>query len=164
MNMITTPGAALCLAILSGCVGTTGGTVTEMATATTAIRGVMSAPQPPSEADLALSCSEVNTRTANLYARFKELDAAQRKKQRKQAAVNGVINLGTGILGGVAAAGAGTVNGVRAAASATTIARGSLMGLAASEGSAARLKDVNDTTLIATRISQLEKVKFEKGC
>jgi hypothetical protein len=60
--------------------------------------------------------------------------------------------------------GAGSVTGIQNAAMATSYGRAALGNLARTESSTQQLKDVNDAMLIAERVGQLEKVKFEKGC
>ena len=70
-HVFLTSATALALA---GCVSG-GGTATEMVTATSGMRGVMQATEPPSREDYALSCSAVNSRILNLYARYAEIEA-----------------------------------------------------------------------------------------
>jgi hypothetical protein len=148
---------------LSGCV-TGGGTATDMVTATSGMRGLIQAQEPPSSEDYALSCGAVNTRISNLYARYAEIEAEQRGRQRQQALVGGIFDVGTTLIGGQAIMGAGSVTGIQNAAMATNYGRAALGNLARTESSTQQLKDVNDAMLIAQRVGQLEKVKFEKGC
>lgn len=156
--------AATCAALtLSGCVSG-GGTATDMVTATAGMRGVMQATEPPTKEDFALSCGAVNQRLANLYGRYAELEAEQRARQRQQAMVGGLLDVGTTLIGGSAIMGAGSATGIQNTAMAVNVGRSALGGLANSESSAQQLKEVNSTMLIAQRAGQLEKVKFQKGC
>jgi hypothetical protein len=157
----TVPALALCAFTVSACMP--GGTPAQMATAMAGFSGVTQATTPPSKADLAMSCKDVNARLGNLYARYNQLEAEQQAKQRKSAMVDGALDIGLGILGTGMATGAGSVSAIRNAQLATTVGGGAI-GLARAESSAVSLKDVNDTTAIATRTAQLEKVKLEKGC
>ncbi|WP_236858317.1 hypothetical protein [Cereibacter sphaeroides] len=59
---------------------------------------------------------------------------------------------------------AGSATGLRNVGLATDAGRSALGAVAGRESSTQQLKDVNDAMLIAQRIGQLEKVKFEKGC
>lgn len=155
------PSMALCAVTLTGCMP--GGTPTQMATAMAGFSGVTQATTPPSKADLALSCKDVNSRLSNLYARYQVLEAEQQAKQRQTAMVDGALDIGLGILGTGMATNAGSVSAIRNAQMATAVGGGAI-GLARAESSAVSLKDVNDATAIATRTAQLEKVKLEKGC
>lgn len=155
------PGLALCAFTFSACMP--GGTPTQMATAMAGFSGVTQVGGPPSQADLALSCKDVNARLANLYGRYQVLEAEQKAKQRQTAMVDGALGLGLGILGTGMATNAGSVSAIRTAQTVTTVGGGAIS-LARAESSAISLKEVNDTTAIATRTAQLEKVKLEKGC
>ena len=140
-----------------------GGTPTQMATAMAGFSGVTQAAAPPSKADLAMSCKDVNARLSNLYARYQVLEAEQAAKQRKAAMVDGALGIGLGILATGMATHAGSLTAIRNAQMATTVGGGAI-GLARAESSAVSLKEVNHSTAIATRTAQLEKVKLEKGC
>ena len=150
--------------VLSGCFTGGGGTATEMVAATTAIRGVTQAVEPPSETDYKLSCNELNMRTGNLYARYAELEKEQKARQRKKNITNGLINTGITVAGIAGMGNAGTLNGVRNVGIATGVARTGLSGVASAETNTQQLKDVTNATLIAQRVNQLERVKMEKGC
>ena len=155
------PGLALCAYALSGCMS--GGTPTQMATAMAGFSGVTRVGGAPSQADLALSCKDVNARLSNLYGRYQVLEAEQKAKQRQTAMVDGALDLGLGILGTGMATNAGSLTAIRNAQMAMTVGGGAIS-LARAETSAVSLKGVNDSTAIATRTAQLEKVKLEKGC
>lgn len=155
------PALALCAFTVSACMP--GGTPTQMATAMAGFSGVTQVGGPASQADLALSCKDVNARLANLYARYQVLEAEQQAKQRQTAMVDGALGLGLGILGTGMATNAGSVSAIRNAQTVATVGGGAIS-LARAESSAVSLKEVNDTTAIATRTAQLEKVKLEKGC
>lgn len=162
MKMLKLPAAVALVAFTtSACMP--GGTPTQMATAMAGFSGVTQAATPPSKADLAMSCKEVNARLGNLYARYQVLEAEQEAKQRKAAVVDGALGIGLGILGTGMATNAGSLNAIRNAQMATTVAGGGI-NLARAETSAVSLRDVNDSTAIASRTAQLEKVKLEKGC
>ncbi|MDH2328321.1 hypothetical protein QCN27_15755 [Cereibacter sp. SYSU M97828] len=148
---------------LAGCMGN-GGTATQMVSATQGMRGLMQSTEPPTQADYALSCAAVNSRLSNLYARYAEVEAEQRGRQRQQAMVGGLLDVGTTLIGGRAIMGAGSATGIQNTAMAVNYGRSALGGLAQAETSTQQLKDVNDAMLIAQRAAQLEKVKFEKGC
>ncbi len=150
----------LCGCTVSACMP--GGTPTQMATAMAGFAGVTQAAAPPSKADLAMSCKDVNARLGNLYARYQILEADQATKQRKAAMLDGALGLGFGILGTGMATNAGSLPAIRNAQIATTVGGGAI-GLARAESSAVSLKEVNDSTAIATRTAQLEKVKLETG-
>ena len=75
-----TASALVTLMTLSGCM--TGGTTTDFATATTAMRGAMSATEPPSAADYKLSCGDIATRTANLRMRYDAIEEDLKSGQR----------------------------------------------------------------------------------
>lgn len=162
MNLVLKSLAVVCgMAVLSGCVQP--GTATQMATAMTAFGGVTSATQPASKEDYALSCPELSKRLQNLYARYSEVEAEQRVRQRQTAMVDGALGVGLGILGAKAATGAGSVSAIRNTQAVMSAGEGAI-GLARAETSATDLKSVNDATIIAQRSAQLERLKFEKGC
>lgn len=146
---------------LTACVP--GGTSTQMVTAMTGMNAVVGANQAPTSADMAMSCKDVNARLNNLYARYNQIEAEQKAQQRKQAMVDGALGLGMGILGTNAIASAGSVDGIRAVSTAATVG-GGLVDLATAEKSGAQLQEVNNAAALATRASQLEKVKLQKGC
>lgn len=148
---------------LAGCV-TGGGTATQMVSATTGMRGLVQATEAPSQADYALSCDDVSSRVSNLYARYEELEKEQRARQRQTAMIGGLVDVGATLVGGAALSNAGSVAAIRNTGMAVNAGRSALTGLATQESSTQQLKDVNDSMLIAQRIGQLEKVKFEKGC
>lgn len=148
---------------LAGCMG--GGTAADMMVASTGMKTMMQATQPPSAADMALSCPEVATRLGNLYARYEEIDRQQRARANQAALVDGVLGVGTHLVGGQLLGAAGnSVQGMQAAAAATGYGSAALGQVITGESSASRLRDVNDASLLAQRIGQLEKVKLEKGC
>lgn len=147
---------------LSACMG--GGTATDFVTATAGMRGAINATEPPSEVDYQLSCAEVETRIANLRARYEAIEAEQRAAQRRQGLINGGIEALASVAGASAIANAGSAQAISNAATATNLGRGALMGLANQESSADQLATINDATLIATRMSQLQRVAFENGC
>lgn len=149
---------------LAGCVGTGGGTTNDMSTAATALGGLREAKEPPSKEDMALSCAQLGTRLSNLYGRYSEIEREQRARQMQNEMVSGIVSIGATIAGGSALAGAGSAAAIRNVGLATNYGRAALAGLATQESSAQKLKDVNDSMLIAQRITQLEKVKFDKGC
>lgn len=163
MTKVAKAMTAIGLAVtLSGCV--TGGTATDMVTAGAGMQGLVTATQPPSKDDYALSCPVVNQRLGNLYARYTEVEREQRARQRQSAMIGGLIDVGATVVGGSAMANAGSAAGLRNAGLATDAGRSALGAVAGRESSTQQLKDVNDAMLIAQRIGQLEKVKFEKGC
>ena len=142
-----------------------GGTATDMMVASTGMKNMLQATQPPSAADMALSCPEVTTRLNNLYARYQEVDRQQRARASQAAMVDGVLGVGTHLVGGQLLGVAGSsVQGMQAAAAATSYGSSALGQVITGETSAQKLRDVNDATLLAQRIGQLEKVKFEKFC
>ena len=96
--------AGLMMIGLMGCVP--GGGTTGFTTAMAGMGGMMRATEPPSKADYALSCKEVNGRLSNLYARYEEIAAVERAKEQQAALVDGA--LGTGMLGN-----AGSVSAIR---------------------------------------------------
>ena len=155
--------AASAVLLLGGCVSG-GGTATDMVTATTAIRGVTQATEPPSTEDYELSCGDVSDRLSNLYGRYEELEREQRARQRRASLVEGAVGMGVGVLGGSALANAGSATAVRNVGLATNYGGGALSSLARQESSTQQLKEVNDAMLIAQRAAQLERVKFDKGC
>lgn len=157
-----TASALVTLMTLSGCI--TGGTTTDFANATTAMRGAMSATEPPSAADYKLSCGDIATRTANLRARYDAIEAEQRAAQRKQGIINAGLGIGATLIGGSAIANAGSVQAINNAATATRVASSALGSLAVQESSSSQLSSVNDATLIATRMAQLQRVAFDNGC
>lgn len=57
------------------------GTVTDMMMASTGMKTMMQATQPPIAADTTLSCPEITTRLGNLYARYEEIDRRQRERR-----------------------------------------------------------------------------------
>lgn len=147
---------------LAGCV--TGGTATDMGSATTGVRGLVQATEPPSKDDFAMTCPAVTGRLANLYTRYAEIEQEQRARQRQSAVLGGIVDVGATLVGGSAMANAGSARALQTAGMATNYGRSAIGALATQESSTQQLKDVNDATLIGTRIGQLEKVKFEKGC
>ncbi|WP_226554742.1 hypothetical protein [Celeribacter naphthalenivorans] len=147
---------------LAGCVA--GGTASNMTTSNMAVSGLLQANEPPSKADYALSCQEVHQRVENLYARYSVLEKEQRARQQQASLINGVVGMGTTMVGGNAIMNAGSATAIRNASLAANYGGNALSALASQESSTQQLKDVNDTMLIAKRIGQLEKVKFEKGC
>lgn len=149
---------------LAGCVSGGGGTATDMISATTALNGLSAAKEPPSKEDMALSCTQVGSRLSNLYGRYSEIEREQRARQRQSELVGGIIGIGATIAGGSALSNAGSVTAIRNVGVATSYGRAALTGLALQESSAQRLQDVHDSLLIARRITELEKVKFDKGC
>ena len=149
--------------ILSACVSG-GGTATEMVSATSGLRALSSVTEAPSEADSKLSCADLNSRLANLYGRYEELDREQRARQRQAAFVGGIVNVGATLAGGSALAHAGSASAIRNVGLATNYGTAALTNLTSQESSTQQLKDVNDTMLIARRITQLERVKFDKSC
>lgn len=155
--------AASLAVLLAGCMGT-GGTATDMVTASTATRGLTQATEPPSAADRALSCAAVTTRLDNLYTRYAQIEKEQRSRQQTASLVNGVFDMGASMLGASAIMGAGSVQGVQNVAMATNYGRSALSGVMSAESSTQQLQDINDAMPIAQRAAQLEKVKFEKGC
>lgn len=159
-SILFAPCAALALA---GCVSG-GGNATQMVSATSGVRGLLQAQEPPSAADYALSCSAVNTRLSNLYSRYETIEAEQRAAQRKQALMGGVLDVGSTLIGANSIMGAGSATGLQNAALATQYGRAALGSVANSESSTQQLKDITDASLLAGRVGQLEKVKFEKGC
>ncbi len=163
--MICTKLAPLAMFVaLAGCVAGGSGTATDMISATTALNGLSAAKEPPSKEDMALSCAQVGSRLSNLYGRYSEIEREQRGRQRQSELVGGIVGIGATIAGGSALANAGSVTAIRNVGVATSYGRAALTGLAAQESSTQQLKDVNDSMLIAQRITQLEKVKFDKGC
>ena len=149
--------SGLMLIGLMGCVPT-GGT-TGFATAMAGMGGMMRATEPPSKADYALSCKEVNGRLSNLYARYEEIAAVERAKEQKAAIVEGALGvLGTGMLGN-----AGSISAIRNTQTVMAVGQG-LGALQAAEANKGQLKTINDTSLIAQRTAQLERVKVDKGC
>ena len=149
--------AGLMMVGLMGCVpagGTTGFT-----TAMAGMGGMMRATEPPSKADYALSCKDVNGRLANLYARYEEIAAVERAKEQQAAIVDGALGiLGTGMMGN-----AGSISAIRNTQTVMAVGQG-LGALQAAEASKGQLKTINDTSLIAQRTAQLERVKVDKGC
>lgn len=163
MKTIRAIGLGGALLALAACMGT--GTATDMMVASTGMKNMLQATQPPSEADMALSCAEVQIRLGNLYARYEEIDRQQRARASQAAVVGGVLGVGTHLVGGQLLGAAGnSVQGMQAAAAATSYGSAALGQVITGETSAQKLRDVNDASLLAQRIGQLEKVKFEKGC
>lgn len=147
---------------LAACMG--GGTATDMMVASTGMKNMLQATQPPSAADMALTCPEVTVRLGNLYARYEEVDRQQRARASQAAVVDGVLGVGTHLVGGQLLGAGASVQGMQAAAAATSYGSAALGQVITGESSAQKLRDVNDASLLAQRIGQLEKVKFEKGC
>jgi len=149
--------AGLMMIGLMGCVP--GGGTTGFTTAMAGMGGTMRATEPPSKADYALSCKEVNGRLSNLYARYEKIAAVERAKEQQAALVDGALGiLGTGMLGN-----AGSVSAIRNTQAVVAVGQG-LSALQAAEASKGQLKTINDSALIAQRTAQLERVKMEKGC
>lgn len=71
---------------------------------TTAMKSVMSSDTNPRPEDFELSCAEIETRLGNLQARYDELAAEQKKKQRGKSLLSGLVSSTIGIVGGTAAA------------------------------------------------------------
>ncbi|MGO4853557.1 hypothetical protein [Phaeovulum sp. W22_SRMD_FR3] len=135
---------------LSGCVSG-GGAATNMVTATSSMRGLIQAQEPPSWEDCALSGGAVNTRISNPYARYAEIEVEQRGRQRQQALVGRIFDGGTTLIGGQAIMRAGSATGIQNAVIATNWGRVGPGSLARTESSTRQLKGVNDAIRISRR-------------
>lgn len=130
------------------------------------LSGCLAAPQPmPApqvsllDADtLALSCTDLSTRNANLKTRISELEAENRKAQRRQAITGAAINVGLSTLIGVGA-GVG-VGGLRAAGATV----GAVNSVRSAEAASEQLAQVQDGLALAQRSAQLQRAMIEKGC
>ena len=151
------------VALLAGCGGGGAGS-TSMVTSTTAIKSVMSSDTNPRPEDFELSCAEIGTRLGNLQARYDELAAKQKKKQRGKSLLSGLVNSTIGIVGGTAAAATGTVQGIQTTGVAMGAAGYAADDLINSESDSEQLRQIGEIQPLAERIVQLSKVKYEKGC
>lgn len=145
--------------LLSACATGGGGSATSMATSTAAVSSVLGGGGRPSDADLALSCAEIQSRLSNLYARYQEIEAAETAKRRKGAVTGAIADMGMAVLGGKMIGGISSVGGLRGMQTASAVSS-----IIAVENNGPNLQTVNDATAIATRTGQLERAKVEKGC
>lgn len=129
--------------------------------ATQSMQSVTAARAPLSESDLALSCEKIDQDLTKLYARYEELEAAERSRQQKAGLLNGALSVGVGILGGTALASAGSVEAINNVGVATSVA-GSAVDALTDTG--LDQQSLNKTTAVAERTAILERVKIEKGC
>ena len=141
-----------------------GGGGSSMVTSTTAMKSVMSSDTNPRPEDFELSCAEIETRLGNLQARYDELAAEQKKKQRGKSLLSGLVSSTIGIVGGTAAAATGSAQGVQAVGTATHAASYAASDLASSESDSDALRAIGEIQPLAERIVQLSKVSTEKGC
>ena len=153
----------LTAALLAGCGGGGGGGAS-MVTSVTAMKAVASTDTNPRPEDFELSCAEVETRLGNLQARYDELAAEQKRKQRGKNLLSGLVNSTIGIVGGTAAVGTGTAQGVRATGVAMQASSYAANDMIHSETDSEALRSIGETQPLAERIVQLSKVKYEKGC
>lgn len=111
-------GSSGVLFALAGCMG--GGTATDMMAASTGMKTMAQATQPPSAADRTPYRPEVSTRLGNLYVRYKKIDRQQRARANQAALADGVLGVGAHLVGGQRLGAAGpSVQGMQAAAAAT---------------------------------------------
>lgn len=107
---------------------------------------------------LALSCSDLATRNANITNRVKTLEAEQKAQARTNAVTDAVVGVGlTAILG---AGMQGGLNGLRTAS-------GAVQGIDAvrrAERGQSGLASVSDSMALLQRSSQLQRAMVEKGC
>jgi len=145
----------------SGCVSTSSGSATEFAKAQTALAPVMNRAS-VSQADLVLSCSEINTRLNNLYRRFDEIEKIEKQRQRQNALTGALGDVATAVIGGRLMSGVagGGVSGLQTATAAQTV----ISSMRNIEGNTADLKTVTDASAISQRVGELERVKIEKAC
>lgn len=119
------------------------------------------APQPPSDADFASSCGEIDRRMALLDGEIRKIEASERARTNRDNAVSIAGGFGTALLGSAAIAGQNSIRGVHTASAVSGVA-----GTAAIDG---LTSDVDRATLsqwqaLLGRRSQLQAARIEKGC
>lgn len=146
---------------LSGCMGGVSQTSANVM-GMQSIAGVQrSAQAQPTEKDLALSCSQVQSELNRIYARMEEVNKSERARERQANLTGGLLDAGLSVVGAGAIANAGSAQAISNIGTATTAA-----GAAASttRGSGPSAQTYNEAMAMAERSSVLERVKLAKGC
>lgn len=147
---------------LSACMGTTSQT-TSSVTSQSAMSSVLRASQTePTSRDLAMTCKQIDSELGTVYAKFEQINKAERAREKKTGLTSGLLNAGISLIGAGAITDAGSAGAIGNIGTATTLAGSAANASVGSGGPDA--KAYNQALALQERAAVLERAKIAKGC